>query len=168
MSNEQKPVKLERPKPPKLSPCDKCPWRTDNHQKRHKFGFYTKKNLIRLWNGIRDGNAQSCHPTDASHPDHVACGAKPGTEVKECAGSVILVIRELSQMAALSEDGKTIGPEELDAYLAKRKRGLNKAGLLYWLVSRMTHGGVPYIGGPVMPEVKADDERISLPVFLEG
>ena len=158
---------IERPTPPKLSPCAACPWRTENHQKKHRFGFYTKKNLIRLWNGLRKGDAMSCHPTDPSHPDHVACGAKPGSKPHECAGSVILILRELTRIAA-EGDGKMIGPEEIDAYWEKRKKGLDRDGLLFWLVSRMTHGGVPFLGGDVLPEVEVDDARISLPVFLEG
>ena len=160
--------KVKRAEGPKLSPCAACPWRTENHLKRHRFGFYTKKNLTRLWNQIRGGGApQSCHPTDTSHPDHVACGAK-GDKPKECAGSVILVLREMKRMADFAEDKKSIGPEEIDQYKAVRKKGLNRGGMAYWLVSRLGLGGVPFVGGAPLPQVDIDDDRISLPVFLKG
>lgn len=153
---------------PRLSPCSACPWRTANHLKRHKFGFYTKANLTRLWNGIRGGEPQSCHPTDPSHPDHVACGAKPGTTPAECAGSVILVMREIAAIAAHSADKLTIGDAGIVAYLAARKKGLTKSGVLRWVVQRLGLGGVPVVGGEPLPRVDAADKRISLPTFLEG
>lgn len=153
---------------PKLSPCAACPWRTENHGKRHRFGFYTKQNLIRLWNGIRRGGDMSCHPTDPSHPEHVACGAKPGSKPKECAGSVILALREMRKIADLSPDKKAIDVEQVDQYLATRKKGLTKTGIVHWVIQRLGFGGVPYVGGSPMPVVNEDDARVSLPVFLEG
>ncbi len=54
------------------------------------------------------------------------------------------------------------------AYMARRKRGLTKNGLRYWLVHRILHGGVPLIGGPKFPDVD-DDPAIGLPdVLKEG
>ena len=50
------------------SPCQACPWRVENHGKRHPDGWYTKANLRRLWSGIRRGEEMSCHPTDPSNP----------------------------------------------------------------------------------------------------
>lgn len=159
---------IARPVPPRLTPCAACPWRTANHLKKHKFGFYTKKNLTRLWRGLRTGNSMSCHPTDPSHPDHLACGTSPDATVRECAGAVILVLREMGKVAAHAADKKTIGPEELDAYWAERKKGFNRAGALYWLVQRLGFGGVPFFGDRVLPAVNEKDKRISLPTFLEG
>ena len=81
-------------------PCAQCPWRRSNQGKKHAFGFYTKANLRRLWNQVRGGgNAQSCHLTDPSHPDHIAVGAKADSEARECPGSVIVVKREIAKMA---------------------------------------------------------------------
>lgn len=149
------------------SPCTACPWRTANHLKRHKYGFYTKANLTRLWHGIRRGDPQSCHPTDPGHPDHVACGAKPGSVAQECAGSVILVMREMRKIAAHG-DGQTLGDKEVIYYRRERKKGLTTSGILYWIVQRLGMAGVPFLGGKALPKVDEADDRISLPTFLEG
>ena len=59
--------------------------------------------------------------------------------------------------------------EALPVYFKRRKKyGLTRAGVLYWCVSRMQLGGVPFIGGPKMIEVE-DDLSVGLPeVFEEG
>jgi hypothetical protein len=146
-------------------PCDLCPWRKANQGKRTPWGFYAKKNLRRLWNQIRSGlGVQTCHPTDPSHPDHIAAGAKPGATLRECSGSVILVIREL---LAIKGDAEIIGPEEIDAYWERRCRGLTRTGILEWLVQRASMAGVPYIGGRQIPKVDIDDAAVDLPEFLK-
>src|SRR5579864_1339428 len=138
-------------------PCAQCPWRLANHGKPHKFGFYRKANLRRLWNQIRSGGAeQSCHLTDPSHPDHVAVGAKPGAQAQECPGSVILILREVNRMS----DNNVMTPESADAYFASRRKGIKKGtGALYWLISRIKLGGT-VMGGPKLPEVDVDDPAI--------
>lgn len=148
-----------------IHPCAHCPWRIANHGKRTPWGFYTKANVRRLWNQIRRGTtatAQSCHPTDASHPDHVAAGAKVGAQAQECAGSVILVYREFERLASCGADGKTIDAGAIDRYLARYKAdGLTRSGILHWLVGRYQFGGVPFMGsGPKLPEVDMAEEGI--------
>src|ERR1700681_4104072 len=99
-------------------PCDQCPWRLANQGKKHPFKFYTKQNLRRLWKEVRGGgNAQSCHLTDPSHPNHVAVGAKSGAKAKECSGSVIVVLREVQAITGAS---KIIDTSNVDRYLAAR------------------------------------------------
>lgn len=142
-----------------MTACQHCPWREANHGKRTPWGFYTAANLRRLWNGIRRGNAQSCHPTDASHPDHVAAGAKPGAKTKECAGSVILVYREFEKLQTCG--GGTIDETALDRYAREHKDGLTKPGILYWLVQRYQFGGVPFVGGPKLPDVDMHEQGIA-------
>lgn len=146
-------------------PCDQCPWRRANQGKRHKFGFYTMSNLRRLWNQIRKGGGvQSCHLTDPSHPDHVAVGAKECAKALECPGSVIVVLREIGTMA--NAEGVVDG-SDLPAYFKRRKKhGLTKTGVLYWCVSRMQMGGVPFFGGPKMIDVE-DDPAVGLPESME-
>lgn len=148
-------------------PCASCSWRKSNQGKPHKFGWFTRKNLTRLWNQIRGGGeAQSCHLTDTSVEQHVACGAK-GDKPKECAGSVVIVLRELLVIKEMAR-GEPIEPEHVDEYLRTRKKGLKKTGLLYWLVSRISAAGIPYIGGAPLPEVDADDPEVGLPKYLGG
>lgn len=149
----------------KATPCAQCPWRKSNHGKPHKFGFYTKTNLRRLWGQIRGGGKpQSCHLTDPSHPDHVAVGAKPNAKVQECPGAVIVVLREVGKMANAQ---KVINDEGVSRYLRERKKhGLKKTGILYWVVQRIQMGGVPFIGEEKLPQVN-DDPEIGLPEELE-
>lgn len=150
-------------------PCARCPWRLANQGKKHPFQFYSAANLRRLWNQIRKadgGDAQSCHMTDPSHPDHVAAGAKPGAKAQECPGSVILVKRELRRMA---DEKGVISPEGWQRYRQKRpKRGLTKTGMQWWAVARIAFAG-SILGGPKLPEVDIDDPEIGLPpTLVEG
>lgn len=152
------------------SPCSACPWRITNHGRRSPWGFYTRKNLKRLWNQIRgassDGECrpQSCHPTDPGHPDHIEAGAKPGSTPKECPGSVILVYREIEALIACSEATATkpreITPEGIDKYVREYKDGLTKRGILYWVLERIAYGGKPFIGGPKLPAVDINEAGI--------
>jgi hypothetical protein len=144
------------------SACANCPWRTANHGKRTPWGFYKVANMKRLWNQIRGGGApQSCHPTDPGHPDHVAAGAKPGATPQECAGSVVLVYREFEKLQACG--GGTIDGDAVRRYLKEHRDGLTKNGIAYWLVSRYQFGGVPFVGGPKLPEVDMREEGIGRP-----
>lgn len=149
----------------KTTPCAQCPWRRENQGKKHKHGFYTKANLRRLWNQIRDGGApQSCHLTDPSHPDHVSAGAKPAATAQECPGAVIVVLREVKQMAT---ENNVIEAPRIEQYLRDRKKhGLKKSGIQYWVVQRIAFGGVPLIGSPKLPDVE-DDMNVGLPKELE-
>lgn len=142
-------------------PCAQCPWRLANQGKRHKHSFYTKANLRRLWNQLRGGGGeQSCHLTDPSHPDHIDAGAKPGAKAQECPGSVIVVLREVQKMTA----GSAVTNNGVKKYLMMRKKnGLTKQGVLFWVVSRIQFGGVPMIGGAKLPEVDVTDPEIGLP-----
>ena len=106
------------------SPCEQCPWRRDNLGQRHFGGFYTRRNLQRLWNQIRrGGRMQSCHITDASHPDHVKAGAKEGRPkpAEECYGSLVLVQRELRTIAE-GKTMETIKGEQIERYLKTKKK----------------------------------------------
>lgn len=136
------------------TPCTNCPWRPENHGKRTPWGFYTRANVRRLWGQIRRGGAQSCHPTDPNHPDHVAAGAKPGSTPQECAGSVLLILREAEKLAKLGKDGNTIDDQAVYQYLRRYPDGLSKTGIAYWILGRMKFGGVPFFGsGPKLPDV---------------
>lgn len=145
-------------------PCTQCPWRLSNQGKPHPYGFYTKANLRRLWNEVRGGGkAQSCHLTDPSHPDHILVGAKLGAKAQECPGSVILVMREVGRMA--TPEG-VVNDEGVKLYLATRKKGLKKSGILYWLVQRIQMANVRFFGGSPLPEVDDSDPEIGLPENL--
>lgn len=148
----------------KTSACAQCPWRLSNHGKRHPHGFYTKKNLQRLWNQIRNGGyPQSCHLTDPSHPDHIKVGAKPGAKAQECPGSVILIKRELLSLCSKDHE---VDNDKLADYLRDKKHGLTKNGLRYWLLGRASQlAGTPF-GDQPLPDVEEDPE-IGLPEYLK-
>lgn len=150
----------------KTTLCGQCPWRKSNHGKRSKAGFYRKDNLRRLWNQVRNGGAQqSCHLTDTSHPDHVAAGAPANAEPLECAGSLILVQREIQKMKTLAGGPDAqITPEALTQYFQENPRGLSRRGAVYWLIQRTQLAGVPFLGAPSMPvmsqELVEDEDAI--------
>lgn len=133
-------------KPAASTPCSACPWRLANHGKPHPHGWYTKKNLRRLWGGLRTGEApgMSCHPTDPNNevPEgHKA--PKDGAEPAECAGALLLVKRELQLFQA-----------DPVAYKRERRPGkLTLDGLRWWVLARAgPFAGTP-MGGPAMRDV---------------
>lgn len=154
---------MSEPAPLKRA-CEQCPWRLSNQGKKHAYKFYTMANLKRLWNQIRrGGKPQGCHLTDPSHPDHVAAGCKPGAVARECPGSVLVVTREIKRMA---DENNVIGENAVPRYLAMRKRhGLTKTGIYYWLIERIKFANVPFFGAPGIPAVEEDPE-IGLPEQL--
>lgn len=89
--------------------CLECPWRRSNHGKRTAGGFYTKRNLRRLWTGIRTGKApgMSCHVADergckATDADAPADLGAESSAV--CQGALVLMARELHLLSALGQD----------------------------------------------------------------
>lgn len=140
-----------------IPPCAQCPWRVENQGKPTPGGFFTKRNLRRLWGQIRrGGGVQSCHVTDTSHPDHVAAGAKDiPSGVRECGGSLVLVQRELRILQALSGGGEA-SDEGVEEYLARGDLGLTKEGLLYHAVAR----AMPLPLGTGEPMICVDEELL--------
>lgn len=77
---------------------------------------------------------------------------------------MIVVLREVRRMA---DPSGCVLPEGIVRYKQERKRhGLTKRGLVYWLVHRIHMGGVPMVGGPKLPEVNLDDPEVGLPPEL--
>ena len=87
-----------------------------------------------------DRAPQSCHLTDHSYPDHLAAGASPTAITRECAGSVMLVLREMGQLARPGGDP--------DRYLEERPDGLTGQGLIHW-TGRMGARPKPYGPAPL-------------------
>lgn len=138
-----------------ISPCAHCPWRKSNHGKPHPHGWYSRKNLRRLWIGLRTGRApgMTCHPTDTDNlvPEG-SLQVPEGTEKKECAGALLLITRELR---LLEKDPK--------GYIkANRGRGLTKDGIAWWALARCQFANVPHVGGPPIPIIEEDSD-IGLP-----
>jgi len=106
--------------------------------------------------------------TDPGHPDHVKAGCPEDAQMRECPGSIILVLRELSAMASMGArpDERRIDDQAVTTYLRTRKGGLTKSGILWWALQRMQLGGTP-LGGPKLTEVNEDDSDIDLPEYLK-
>jgi hypothetical protein len=85
-------------------PCKGCPFLRANQGLPTKEGFYTVKNLRRLWSGVRTGEIMICHSTDPNahetgSPAHPKPGQiKPGSE-RVCLGALFLYKREERLMA---------------------------------------------------------------------
>ena len=138
--NPEKTISIHGDAALKSGPRDDCPWRKSNHGKRHPGGFFRKNNLQRLWNQIRKGGGmQTCHPTDPSHPDHCTCGgAKKGSTEQECAGSVVLITRELRHADRLGREEPVINMNGATLYLteSRQRKGLTREGLLWFAFER--------------------------------
>lgn len=137
-------------------PCAACPWRLDNHTRRHPDGWFTKANRNRLWRRLRTGESMSCHTTDPANPVSEAAqaaGYRPapeGSRVLECRGAVILQQRELGLYAR-----RYCG--DFKRYRQQRRAGLTLVGMRV-LMSRIAFGGVPLLGGPKMGRPGLDAE----------
>lgn len=126
--------------------CAACPWRRSNQGKRHPDGWFSKKNLRRLWARLRRGESMTCHPTDPNNP--VPPGFTPapaGAKTAECTGALILQQREVMNFqAVIAED-----PNRRDALREYRRRhpaGMSREGLAE-VVSRAVFAGTPFAGG---------------------
>lgn len=130
--------------------CAHCPWRVSNQGKPTADGFYTKANLRRLWSGLRSGEAMTCHPTD---PRMNAFESAPRVSLSatthECAGSMILVQRELVRVQD-AEDWKT--------YRGRPGPRLTMGGAAEH-VARMIFGGTP-MGGAKVPRLDLNDAEV--------
>ena len=80
-------------------PCKTCPFLRSNQGKRTAGGFYSRRNLQRMWARIRQGELLICHSTD---PEAWVTGSptcpkkgqiKPGNE-QACRGALYMVKRE--------------------------------------------------------------------------
>jgi hypothetical protein len=140
---------------PTVGVCATCPWRIANHGKPHPAKWYAIKNLRRLWNGIRTGEAPGmiCHSTDAESAEYGSTKPAPATATpRECGGVILLVRREVNLL------NRT--PKWADYRRARGRDALTKSGLAYW-VNRHIFGAME--GRPI-PAVTVDDESaIGLP-----
>lgn len=112
-------------------PCAQCPWRISNQGKRHPDGWYTKKNLRRLWVGLRRGEQMTCHPTDPTNPIPDGARSVPeGTTTKLCAGAEVLVQREAQRCNDLMGAAIDAGGEGnlFKVYKDVHPKGLTKEG----------------------------------------
>lgn len=119
-------------------PCAACPWRTENHGKRHPDGWYSNKNLRRLWAGLRTGERMTCHPTDPRNPVPDGHRAAPeGTTTRECYGAQVLIQRELQRVSdALTPDGA-----KWSDYSRSHPRGLTRDGAAAHISSHIAFPG---------------------------
>lgn len=130
--------------------CATCPWRKSNFEKPHPHKWYGRKNLLRLWNGLRKGQApgMSCHSTDSRN--EVPEGTKPvpeSVEMKECAGALLLVIREIRTL------------EKQKDYLKTRKGGLTRKGGIAWVERALFPPFIPVLDED--PDIQLPDGVLS-------
>lgn len=105
-------------------------------------GFYSRKNLARLWKGLRSGARMSCHPTDPRMAEFEGYESLAEREVAhECAGALVLAQRELMTF----QDVVHADPHgnSLKTYRAKRPNGLTRIGLVA-IVERSMLGGTVF------------------------
>lgn len=112
-------------------PCAQCPWRTANQGTPHPHGFYAKKNLRRLWAGLRTGERMTCHPTDSRMAEFEGYEHTAEREhLHECAGALILVQREMvrlqDEMQGAERDG--VAAEGYKRYRKLHPRGILREG----------------------------------------
>lgn len=140
-----------------MRPCAACPWRTENHGRRHPDGWYTAANRKRLWAKLRRGDGMTCHPTDPLNPIPEGARAVPeNATTHECAGALILQQRELMYLQ---------DEPDLQTYRRNRPLGLTRAGIAE-MISRALFGGLPIVGGRAMSKPDLN-EKVSHPPLGE-
>lgn len=166
MATTTEPTIEVRPACPKA--CAECPWRIANQGKKpdpHK--FYTKGNLARLWNRLRQGDRMSCHPTDprmAEWSGYEDQGDR--TTANECTGSLVVVQREFMRFQMLATELRDAGDpvNPIRAYRNGRARlTLTRQGII-----EIINRGLIVLPGEV-PMARPDlgDTEVGYPI-LDG
>ena len=147
-------------KPANPLPCSACPWRRENQGKRHPGGWYSLKNLKRLWSGLRRGVAMSCHPTDPRNPVPEGMPTpNVGDATHECTGALILQQRELM----LAQENFHSDTRE---YRKARPFGMPRAGFAQ-LVARALFGGTIALPGQAMARPNLNERSVFYTVLGE-
>lgn len=165
-------------KPALPTPCKACPWRLSNQGIRHPGGWYTKKNLARLWAGMRRGERMTCHPTDQTNPLPPGFDPVPDhVEVHECGGSLILKGREyMRAQAVILRTGR------MTEYNRANSRGVTDEGMMRMIVAELpapfgtvtddcpaprkmnlVDDEIGYEAAPIMTEAEATDLASAVP-----
>lgn len=142
--------------------CASCPWRLANQgSKPDPHGFYTKANLKRLWDGLRNGARMSCHPTDPRMAEFSGYEALADREVAhECAGSLVLTQREVMRFQDLAHANPD-SDRVLAMYRKRHPNGMTREGLVA-IVERHVFGGTP-LGGVKMSKPDLGDPEVGYP-----
>lgn len=143
--------------------CSHCPWRIGNQGKRTTDGFYSKVNLQRLWAGLKDGQAMSCHPTDPRMNEfESAPRVKDDAVTHECTGATILVQREWMVFQELMQEH---GEHGFRRYRALGGPRMTREGL--WAVAmRASLGDSPVTAAMGRPDLgDMDVQYMPLGVF---
>lgn len=116
----------KRPTAPQA--CAQCPWRASNQGRPHPHGFYSKANLRRLWNGLKQGARMTCHPTDSRMCEFEGYEHQEGrADYSECAGSLVLIQRELwrfQEIARAVDAEQAVGAAPRPGEALRRYRAL--------------------------------------------
>jgi hypothetical protein len=116
-----------------LKICETCPWLRKNHGRPPKEGWYkgwyTERNLRRLWTGLRTGAAPGmiCHSTDPNNAEYGGPGKVKAGHLQECGGAVLLVALNLKAV----EEGR---PQPIQP-------PMTKGALAEWVWRILTRGG---------------------------
>lgn len=141
-----------------MHPCKGCPFLRSNQGKRTDGGFYTIKNLKRLWAGIRngtDGKLMICHATDPNawltgSPAHPEQGQiKEGRE-RACIGALFLYKREEK---LLNEAG---GIREYMKHPRAAKPPMTRWGFAAIIEAVMNNAVVSKLGGRTIEMLQPD------------
>jgi hypothetical protein len=151
--------------------CAHCPWRLSNQGQPHPHGFYSKRNLARLWAGLRSGNApgMTCHPTDPLMAEFEGYEETADREeTLECRGSIILMTREVMRFQAICHQVERGELEQnaLREYRAAAPLGLQRAGLAE-IVSRFLLGGTPLARAVQCDSNQVNDPEVGYPPLGE-
>lgn len=147
--------------------CSGCPWRVSVREQAARgerpdpHGFYERRNIRRLWDGLRKGDApgMSCHPTDERMADFDGFAPPEGAEFRECTGSLIVMQREMKLLEAEMVDKTASNP--IGEYQRKRGRGgaLTRSGIAGFMDRLIFGGGYT--------AVDLDDSDVQVPFVPE-
>jgi hypothetical protein len=143
-------------------PCAQCPWRTRNQTRRDRHGFYKLENLRRLWDGLRDGERMTCHPTDPEMAEFDGYEATAGRErTRECAGALVLIQRELVRFQTATTTARR--GDALARYSSVvGEHAMTREGIAAHLFT-MLAGRTPLCGGVEVRNVDLNEPDIAMP-----
>ena len=152
--------------------CAHCPWRLSNQGKPHPHSFYSKRNLARLWAGLRSGRApgMTCHPTDPRMAEFEGYEATADRELmRECAGALTLMWREVMHFQEIAKEAERgeLMTNALREYRRRFPHGLTRRGLVE-VVTRFTFGGTPFARAtPGVDNILVNDPEVGYPPLGE-
>ena len=121
--------------------------------------WYSEKNLLRLWQGIREGEVLLCHPSDPYADDYdMPVRNKDANKARACTGMLHIIFNHVKEFEHLLLN---VHNEDLaaamKAYRDNHRHPMTERGILNWALM-VNMGNTHFIKGIPLP-LKLDSDE---------